>query len=220
MSIAFDNDLDVQSAVQDELAWTPDVDAEDIGVAVRAGTVELFGQVDSYAEKVAAEKAAHRVRGVRTIVNEIRVHPKIDRPVSSDDIAKEVDRALLWAVNVPSTVQAEVDDHVVTLTGDVDWDFQRKAAVRSVQHLYGVHDVNDKMSLRQRPAAADTEQRIRRAIERNAELDANTIHVTTAGNTVTLTGTVNSWAEKQQASRTAWASPHVLDVQNEIVVRA
>jgi osmotically-inducible protein OsmY len=220
MSIAFDNDLDVQSDVQDELAWTPDVDAADIGVAVRAGTVELFGQVDSYSEKVAAERAAHRVHGVRTIVNEVRVHPKINRPVSSDDIAKEVDRALRWAVNVPSTVQAQVDDHVVTLTGDVDWDFQRKAAVKSVQHLYGVHDVNDKMTLRIRPAVADTEQRIKQAIERNAELDGSTVHVTTSGNTVTLTGTVHSWTEKQQAARTAWASPHVLDVHNEILVQA
>jgi osmotically-inducible protein OsmY len=211
MSIPLDNDLEMQ---------TDDVDAAAIGVAVDAGTVELSGEVDDYTQKVAAEKAALRVRGVRAIVSKLAVRPQAGGPPTTAEIAREVDHALEWAINVPDTVKAQVNaHHDVTLYGDVDWDFQRNAARRAVQQLRGVYTVNDKMSLRARPAATETEQRIKQAIERNATLDANTIHVDVSGNTVTLTGSVGSWLEKQQAGRTAWSSPHVAAVRNDIVVR-
>lgn len=219
MSITTDDDLDIQTDVQDELSWCPDIDAAAIGVAVASGTVQLSGEVDSYPDKIAAEKAALRVRGVRAIVSTISVRPPVGGPISTTEIAKEVDRALEWAVNVPSTVKAEVNGHDVTLVGEVDWDFQRTAARRAVQPLRGIYSVTDRMTLRQRPSAPNTEQRIKRAIERNAVLDADTIHVTVSGNTVTLTGSVRSWAEKRQATRTAWSSPHVLDVRNDIIVQ-
>lgn len=220
MAIHTDTDLDVQTLVMDELDWTPDVDAAGIGVAVVDGIVTLSGEVGSYVERLAAKKAARRVRGVRTVVDDLTVHPKSAWPVTETDIAKEVERALRAAINVPQSVKADVQGHSVTLSGEVDWDFQRHAAKRAVQHLRGVSAVNSTIQLAARPSGTDTEERIRRALTRNAQLDGLTIHVAVHGNKVTLTGTVKSWTERQQAGNAAWASPHVTEVDNQIMVRA
>jgi len=213
------NDQDIQIAVQEELEWTPDVDAAGIGVAVEAGTVSLSGEVDSHAELVAAKRAALRVRGVNTVVNDLIVHPKSSRSITETDIAKEVERALTWSSNVPDTVKAEIKGHAVILTGEVNWDFQRQAAKRAVQYLRGVYTVESRITLAARPSSADAEERIKNALIRNAQIDANTIDARVSGNKVTLTGTVRSWAEKQQAGQAAWASPHVTEVENHIIVR-
>lgn len=213
-------DEDIQSAVQEELDWTPDVDAAGIGVAVEDGAVSLSGEVDSYAEEIAAKRAALRVRGVNAVVDNLVVHPKSSRIVSEVDIAKEVDHALEWATDVPpNMVKAEIKNHVLTLTGQVDWEFQRHAAQRAVQYLNGVHSVRNQITLKPRVTSTDTERRIRGALIRNAQIDANTIDATVSGNTVTLTGTVRSWAEKKQAGQAAWASPHVTHVDNRITVQ-
>lgn len=214
------HDEDIQASVQDELAWTPDVDDTGIGVAVEDGTVSLSGEVDSYAEYLAAKRAALRVRGVRAIVDNLIVHPRSPVPVTESDIAKEADRALRGASNVPSSVQAEVKDHTITLKGAVDWDYQRQAARRAVQYLRGVRSVIDLTTLTTRPSGQDTQARIRSALARNAMLDATTIEAVVTDGKVTLTGTVQSWAERKQAERAAWASPHVSDVDNQIMVRA
>lgn len=213
-------DHDIQASVQDELEWTPDVDAAGIGVAVEDGAVTLSGEVDDYAEKLAAERAALRVRGVSAVVNDLTVHPKGATTVTETDIAKEVERALKWATNVPDTVKAEITGHNVTLTGQVQWDFQRQAAKRAVRYLRGVYTVNNMITLTARPSATDAKERITNALVRNAQLDANHITVTVVGNKATLTGHVRSWAEKEQAGFAAWASPHVTDVANDLVVRA
>lgn len=219
MSIPVDTDFELQTDVQDELAWSPEVDEAGIGVAVEDGTVTLSGEVDSMAERLAANRAAERVRGVRTVVDDLRVKGESAAGVSTTDIAREVDHALRWASNVPATVQAEVAGHQVTLTGEVEWDYQRSAARRAVQYLRGVHHVEDRLTLKTRPSAHEAEDRIKRALLRNAQLDADTIEATVAGTKVTLTGTVRSWVEKQQAAEAVWRSPHVLEVDNRIVVR-
>jgi osmotically-inducible protein OsmY len=213
------SDQDIQTAVQEELEWTPDVDAAGIGVAVEAGAVSLSGEVDNHAELMAAKRAALRVHGVNAVVDDLVVHPKSSWSVTETDIAKEVERALTWSSNVPDTVKAEIKDHAVTLTGEVNWDFQRQAAKRAVQYLRGVYTVESRITLTARPSSADAEERIKNALTRNAQIDANTIDAKVSGNKVTLTGTVRSWAEKQQADHAAWASPHVTDVENHIIVR-
>lgn len=220
MSMPADTDLDVQSLVYDELQWTPEVDAAGIGVAVDEGAVTLSGEVESYAERLAANRAAFRVRGVRAVVDNITVHPKGGWPVTETDVAKNVEHALQTASNVPDAVHAQVNEHIVTLTGEVEWDYQRRAARRAVQFLTGVYTVRDEITLSSRPASLDTQERIGRALVRNAQLDARGINVTAAGNKVTLTGTVRSAAERLQAEQAAWASPHVTEVENRITVQA
>jgi len=221
MSIASPTlDATIQTAVQEELEWTPEVDAAGIGVAVDDGVVSLSGEVDNYAEQLAATRAALRVRGVTAVVDDMTVHPRTEWPRTETDIGKEVKRALNWASEVPDTVQAEIEGHHVTLRGTVNWDYQRQAARRAVQYLRGVFRVSDAITLTERPSAADAEARIKDALTRNAQVDAQAIEVTVSGTRVTLTGTVASWAEKHQAGHAAWASPHVTEVDNRIVVRA
>lgn len=220
MSMAADTDLDVQTLVYDELEWTPEVDAAGIGVAVDDGAVTLSGEVDSLSERLAANRAAFRVKGVRAVVDNITVHPKGGWPVTETDVAKNVEHALQTATNVPDTVRAKVDQHVVTLSGEVEWDFQRRAAQRAVQYLCGVYTVRNNVTLTSRPSATDTEERITRALIRNAQFDARSIDVTVTGTKVTLVGTVRSAAERTQAGQAAWASPHVTEVENRIIVRS
>lgn len=218
MTKATDTDYDVQTAVQDELDWTPDVDAAGIGVAVDGGTVSLSGEVDNYAELMAAKRAALRVHGVNAVVNNLTVHPNSNWPITETDVAKEVSRALRWSSNVPDTVKAEIDEAAVTLTGAVDWEYQRQAAKRAVQYLRGVESVDNQITLTPRVSAFDAEARIKNALTRNAQIDAKAINVAVSGNKVTLTGIVRSYAEKKQASQAAWSSPHVMEVNNQITV--
>ncbi|ORA62536.1 BON domain-containing protein [Mycobacteroides franklinii] len=214
------NDSRIQDLVRDELEWASDVDAAHVGVAVNDGTVTLAGEVCNYSHLLAAKRAALRVRGVTAIVDDLRVHPPTSIVVTETDIAKEIDRALRGATNIPDTVKAEVNGSHVTLSGHVKWDFQRRAAEHAVEHLRGVHSVRNTIALAPRVAAADTAAHIKHAIIRNAQLDAKTIDVAVSGNKVTLTGTVRSWAEKRQAETAAWSSPHVTQVENHITVLA
>jgi osmotically-inducible protein OsmY len=213
------SDNAVQDMVRDELEWTPDVDSAGIGVSVEDGAVTLSGEVDSYAQKLSAKSAALRVRGVRTVADDLLVRSK-GSPLSEIDIAREVDHALKSGVNVPPTVQAEVTDHHVLLIGEVGWQFQRHAAQHAVQYLPGVYTITNMIRLTRRPSAPDTQHRITDALVRNAQLDAESIHVTAEGGTVTLTGIVHSWAESTEAADAAWASPHVTDVVNHLIVKA
>jgi len=217
-TIGIHNDLATKNAVIDELEWTPDVDAAGIGVAVERGAVTLSGEVDDYAERIAARHAALRVRGVSAVLDSMTVHPKSATPVTEADIAKEVERALLWAVNVPDTVKAEIVGHHVTLVGEVRWDYQRQMAQRVVRNLRGVHSVSNMITLSARPSASDAHERIKNALLRNAQLDANHIAVVVTGTKAILTGHVRSWAEREQAGLAAWSSPHVTDVVNRLVV--
>lgn len=213
-------DRDIHAAVEAELDWTPDVDAAGIGVAVAEGVVTLTGEVEFYSQRTAAKRAALRVRDVTAVVNDITVRPEPRSSVSEAEIGKAVDYALRSTTNVPESVKAEIEGHAVTLTGQVKWDFQRRAAARAVEHLHGVTSVDNRITLTPRVSAADTKQRIESAILRNAMLDASSIDVVVAGDKVTLSGQVRSWAERRQADLAAWSSPHVSEVYNHILVRS
>lgn len=209
-------DHDVQKAVTEEFDWTPQVHAENIGVSVHDGVATLSGDVHTLAERSAAAKAALGVHGVIAIANELTVN-LVGASPTDGDIAEAVSHSLRWSSVVPAgQVLAEVQNHVVTLTGLVDWDYQRHSAQRLVEHLDGVAHVENHVQLKERPTAPGTQALVRRAIVRQATRDANSITATVDGTEVTLQGTVTSWSEKQRAGRAAWASPHVTAVHNHI----
>lgn len=221
MSVAtVSHDHDIRTSVQDELEWSPDVAAAAIGVAVDGGVVTLSGEVPDLAGRLAAERSAFRVHGVSAVVDHLTLHTESTSRTTEVEIAKGVDHALEGASDVPDTVQAVVHDHRVTLSGAVQWDYERRAAKRTVQYLRGVLAVDNQITLVDRPSAADAGERIMHAITRNALIDANNVKVAIIGNQVTLTGHVRSAAERRQANLAAWSSPHVTEVDDRIVVRA
>lgn len=214
------HDRDIQQDVEKALGWAPEVDSAKIGVSVRGGVVTLSGQVGSYWQKVMAGKTALRTRGVTAIANEILVHHITD-PRTDSDIALAAHNVLKWNSQIPKdSVKVDVEDHVVTLSGEVDWNHQRETARRLVEHLVGVQDVRNRITLKPRPQAStsETEALIRRALIRNASIDAGRIHAAADGSRVVLTGIASSYAEKRQAELAAWSSPHVDEVDNRIIV--
>lgn len=212
------SDEAIQQYVQDELRWTPDVDAAGIGVAVEDGTVSLFGQVDSYVERVAAARAALRVQGVSALVDDLDVRPPIGGKVTDTTIAQAIEHGLAWSTEVPDGVQATVRDGVVTLHGEVDWDHQRAAARRIAEHVAGVRQVRNRITLSLRASADETASSIRRALRRNALLGDSDIHVAVTGTRVDLSGAVRTEIARRQAVRAAWASPNVTAVEDRLTV--
>ncbi|WP_416395340.1 MULTISPECIES: BON domain-containing protein [unclassified Curtobacterium] len=212
-------DDDVKADVEEELDWTPGVDAAGVGVAVEDGVVTLTGQVGSHTERVQAARAVLRVTGVRGLAEELDVRgPSVH---TDADIASAVRAALDADASVPSdTIDVQVRDRIVTLSGSTHWYFQRLAAVRDAERVGGAQFVLDRLELSPRPSAPDTAERIRAAFIRNAALDADRIGVAVAGTTVTLTGTARSWAERRQAEIAAWRSPHVTAVEDHVAVDA
>jgi osmotically-inducible protein OsmY len=211
-----DTDLRVRDAVLRQLEWDPEVDAAAVGVAARDGVVTLTGYVDSYAAKLAAERAAKRVRGVRGVANDIEVRLKLER--TDADIAADVVRALQLHGTIPAAVQAVVHNGSVTLTGPVAWMFEKRDAEKVVRHIRGVRDVKNYISVAPRAVERDIRHRIAEALHRNANLDARGISVAISGTTAVLTGHVSTWPQREAAERAATDAPGIAHVDNRILV--
>jgi osmotically-inducible protein OsmY len=219
MAVSIRADEDIQRDVLDELKWDPHVQVNEIGVAVKDGIVMLTGWVDSYLKKLAAENAAHRVRGVKAVANDIEVRLPGSAERTDADLAKAVLDALRWDAAIPAgKLDVTVSQGWVTLRGEVEFGFEKRDAERVVQRLAGVKGVTNLITVRSHPLPSDLKQNIEKALVRNAETDAQRITVEVEGSKVILRGTVRSYAEKKAAEDTAWSSPGVTEVENRIVV--
>lgn len=213
------DDLDLQQAVLDELRWEPRLEAAHLGVIVHDDVVTLTGHVETYAQKHAAEVAAHRVKGVHAVANEIEVRLPADDQRTDEDIAAAALERLAWDVTIPDgTIHLTVEDGWVTLGGHVDWHYQRENAEQALQRLYGVTGISNQIAIKKQIDAGHISDDIMHALHRSWFFDPKTIDVRVDEGTVFLSGTVHTPHDRQVAAATAWAAPGVTDVRNEIDV--
>jgi osmotically-inducible protein OsmY len=213
-----DVDVRVRDAVMRQLEWDPEVDASAVGVAATRGTVMLSGFIDTYSGKLAAERAAKRVHGVRAVANDIEVRLRLER--TDADIAQDAARALELRSMIPDAVQAVVHEGHITLTGKVEWLYQKETAERAVRYIRGARGVFNHITVAPRAAVRDVRHRIVKALHQNADVDARHITVTVSGDTATLTGTVGTWLQRESAERAATYAPGIAHVDNLITVQS
>jgi len=212
-------DAELQKDVMNELKWEPLIKAAEIGVGVKNGVVTLSGNVDHYYKKSAAERAAARVFGVKAVAEEIQVRLPGSLKRSDEGIAGAASNALGWNASVPhDRVKVQVQDGVVTLSGQVDAWYQKNEAENVVRYLMGVVSVNNLITIKPAVKPLDVKDKIEGAFQRNALIDARRIRIEAHGGKVTLRGSVRSRAERAEAEWAAWAAPGVSEVKNDIIV--
>jgi osmotically-inducible protein OsmY len=212
------SDKDLRQFIIDELEFEPSVDAEHIGVAIDNGVVTLTGHVKNFAEKLAAVAAVRRVRGVRGIAEEIEVRFPNEKKTADDQIAKRAADIIQWNSVVPqNAIEIGVRHGMVTLSGQVDWWYQKTAAEKAVRKLTGVLDVINNITIRPHVQPIDVKRKIEDAFKRRAELDSEAIRVAVSdGGMITLQGTVHDWREHNAAVDAAWSAPGVVSVEDRL----
>lgn len=213
------SDEDIQRDVLAELKWDARLQPNEIGVVVKNGVVTLTGWVDSYLKRWAAEEAAHRVRNVKAVANDIEVRLPASDERTDADIAAAIASALdLNMLLRTEDIKPTVSNGWVTLKGTVAWNFQRTDAENLVRNIRGVKGVVNQITVRARPTPTEIKEKIEEALVRSAEADAKRIKVDVQGSKIVLEGSVRSWAERQEAERVAWNAPGVIEVEDRIQI--
>ena len=213
-------DAQIKEDVLDELLWQPNIDETKIGVIVEDGVVTLSGILNSYTKKLEAEKAAKNVKGVKAVALDIEVKHGSDYRKTDKEIAKAAVDALTWNASIPEeNITIKVEDGWIYLSGELNWFYQKNAAKKAVQNLLGVKGVVNSIEIKQAIQPSEVKEKISKAFERSAQVDANKVSVLVDGHTVTLSGTVHSIAEKDEAQKAAYLAPGVYSVKNELKVQ-
>jgi osmotically-inducible protein OsmY len=212
-------DHQIQKDVKSELNWDPSIVSDDIDVSIKDGKVTLTGTVPHFYERYSAEEAAYRVGGVRSVEDDLEVSPPDSYTRTDEQIAQAARTALDWNYQVPGGVGIKVEEGFVTLSGQVDWDYQRTAAVDAVSSLMGVLDVINEITIKPRDVdSSDVKSQIQDALKRSASVEGNSIEVTVDGDKVTLSGNLDSYADIETARIAAWNASGVMDVVNNMTL--
>lgn len=213
------SDEHLATEVRSELSWDPRVQPNAITVTVTDGVVTLGGWVDTYAKRQAATEAAHRIRGVKAVTNDIEVRQAGSGTPADAALSEVILSALEWNDLIPAhSVVATVVDGWVTLKGEVEWEFQRQEAERVVGRLRGVTGVTNVITVTPSARASALREDIDEALSRNPRIDAGRVSVAVDDSAVILTGTVGSWAERDEVERAVWSARGITSVDNRIVV--
>ena len=213
------DDKQLRRAIMDELEFDPRIDAANVGVAVDDGIVTLTGHVASYVEKVAAENAARRVKGVRAIAEELEVRYPSDKKTADDEIAKRAVKILEWYDLIPRhAIQVTVQRGWIMLSGEVRWQYQRRWAEHAVHQLSGIAGVLNQIVIKPAVYPSDVKKRIEDALARHAEIEAREIRVTVREGKVSLEGKVDSWEERQAVENAAWSVVGVQSVDDRLTI--
>jgi len=212
------SDSDIRRDVEDELRWDPQIDPTDIAVGVNGGVVTLAGFVRSYSERRLAETAAKRVAGVLAVANDLEVRlPDMDQRPDPDIARDAVARIKEELPYAWENIRVLVKNARLTLEGEVEWNYQRERAEAAVHGVRGVEGITNSIEVKPRAAPEDIRRKIEEALRRAAGIDASRITIESNGSEAILTGTVRSWAERQEAERAAW-SAGVAKVDNRIII--
>ncbi|WP_431121342.1 BON domain-containing protein [Variovorax paradoxus] len=215
------SDTQLRADIQAELEWDPAVASAGVGVVVDHGVVTLTGHLGSYAEKLAAERAVLRVRGVKALAVEISVKLAAGFERTDADIAQAVEHALAWNVQVPrDAVKPMVEGGWVTLAGEVEWDYQRQAAESTVRNLLGITGITNLVKIKLQTCSADVERQVQDALIRVFRGEPRQVAIDVAGSQIVLRGKVRSWAELEAVCGAVWSAPGVVSVVNELAVEA
>ena len=214
-------DIEIKKDVLEELKWQPAIDETQIGVIVEDGIVTLSGTLDSFAKKLAAERAVKKVAGVRGIAMDVQVLFGEAYKKTDSEIAKAAADVLKWNATIPEEkIAIKVEDGRIFLSGKLEWGYQKYAAINVLKHLQGVREVHaEELVVEPSIRVVDVRHKIERALERLADVDATSVDVDVHGDTVFLKGAVSSVIEKEAAEHAALRAPGVRKVINELRVR-
>jgi osmotically-inducible protein OsmY len=215
-------DEQLQTDVLTELRWDPRVHGNEIGVIAKDGAITLTGIVHTYSEKLSAERAAKRVKGVRAIAEDIEVKMPADSRTTDAGIAEQIAQILRWNSTFRDTdIQAEVRNGYVTMTGEVNWSYERQAAANRIEELQGIAGIFNHIKIReQAPSVAprDVQRQITGALHRHANIEASKVRVSVAEGKVTLDGTIDTFCERDLIEDAVWATAGVKQVEDNLTV--